>query len=352
MKKLILLSACALMFVACGNKTGGAATDADSTAQEVTAVPDSLNNVEAVIKQVKAVYAYFNNRKDGDPWLDAKFGSKEWQKTIAEVVKVDEKKREQDSEEEGFFVNEFDPWTFGLLSDTLSPENINAKLLENGMAEASFTLKGDDSEDNVCWWLKVEDGQWRVQTIFNADEDLLADMYYYLDEQKFLPTFDISKYLASMQKQADFPIRNYALYDFDHDGTPEVIASGKDTTWEMAAFSIADGKPTMLLNSFKSAFYVFGHGLGVQESCGTGCHTEEYCIVKNSRKDFNFGSFDQYDMEGNLIKEESSRYKGDKEISDEELGQLKKQLGAWVRIGFDWHKVQAPADNGISDYAE
>ena len=48
MKKTMIFAAVALLWVSCGNKTGGAATDADSTAMEVTEVSDSLNKeVEA-----------------------------------------------------------------------------------------------------------------------------------------------------------------------------------------------------------------------------------------------------------------------------------------------------------------
>ena len=53
MKKLMILAAAVLTLTACGNKAKNAATDADSTE-----IADTLNTVEAVVRQVNAVYGY------------------------------------------------------------------------------------------------------------------------------------------------------------------------------------------------------------------------------------------------------------------------------------------------------
>ena len=339
----MIFAVVALTWAGCGNKAGGASVGDGSTDQEVFDVPDTLNNVEAVIKQVKAAYDYMN--KENQLWLDTQFGTKEWQKTIAEVDKIEASGEEGDR----FFINGFIPWTFDLQEGNVQVKNIKAEILENGMAEATFTLANEVDEDvDMHWLLKVEDGQWRVQTIFDGDDDMLANMRNWLDDRKFNATFDINGYLTDMQEHAqilygdpDFQIHNYVLYDFDHDGTPEVIVSGEDTTWSMMAFSIADKDPKVLAFSEKTEFYIFEHGIGVIEGCGTGCESESYCFVKNSREDFSISAANYYDMRGELDTNESCRSKGDQQISDDEFEQLKKQLGAQVRTNFYWHDVAA-----------
>ena len=81
MKKIIFIAAIAAL-IACGNKSKEMAANANNLVQQKTEIPESLNNEEAVVKQVKAVYDYLNNRKEGEPWLDEKFGTKEWQQTM------------------------------------------------------------------------------------------------------------------------------------------------------------------------------------------------------------------------------------------------------------------------------
>lgn len=78
MKKLIFWTVAVLTWTACGNKTGGGTTDADST--QVFEVPDTLNSVEAVIKQVDAVYDYLDEMHqhytEGMPSLDERFATR------------------------------------------------------------------------------------------------------------------------------------------------------------------------------------------------------------------------------------------------------------------------------------
>ena len=76
MKKL-LITFVALSMMACGNKTKSEQPVADSTTVEI---PDTLYTVEAVIKQVNAVYEYWNQQRLHDdekaPTVDERFGSK------------------------------------------------------------------------------------------------------------------------------------------------------------------------------------------------------------------------------------------------------------------------------------
>ena len=60
MKKMIFLLFAFAVATSCGSKT--AAPDAESTVTDE--VPDSLNNVEAVVKQVNAVYDYWNKMRE------------------------------------------------------------------------------------------------------------------------------------------------------------------------------------------------------------------------------------------------------------------------------------------------
>ena len=133
MKKILLFAALILMTVGCGNKTGKAAGDVDST-ETVVEVPDTLNNEEAVIKQVKAVYEYLANRKEGQPWLDEQFGTKEWQQTMKALEKFDE------GRDDRFYSDGFDPWTQELYGGKWKPENIKANLFEDGKAMAKATM--------------------------------------------------------------------------------------------------------------------------------------------------------------------------------------------------------------------
>ena len=82
MKKIVIMMFALVAIISCGNKTNGAASDADSAV--VNEVPDTLNTIEAVEKQVDAVYEYWNELRthhdESEPTLDERFGSKEWQR--------------------------------------------------------------------------------------------------------------------------------------------------------------------------------------------------------------------------------------------------------------------------------
>ena len=88
MKRIVYFLVALMAMSACGNKTQQAPADADSTA--VNEVADSLNTVEAVVKQVNAVYDYWNewrqNYDENKPTVDDLFGSKEWKRVREEVA--------------------------------------------------------------------------------------------------------------------------------------------------------------------------------------------------------------------------------------------------------------------------
>jgi hypothetical protein len=127
MKKIIFIAAIAAL-IACGNKSKEMAANANNLVQQKTEIPESLNNEEAVVKQVKAVYDYLNNRKEGQPWLDEKFGTKEWQQTMQKLEMVDQRR------DEGFYADGFNPWSFEFYGEKVTAEDIKAEILPNGMA--------------------------------------------------------------------------------------------------------------------------------------------------------------------------------------------------------------------------
>ena len=51
-----------MMLMACGGQSKKETSDADST--QVFEVPDTLNTVDEVVKQVNAVYAYWNQQRE------------------------------------------------------------------------------------------------------------------------------------------------------------------------------------------------------------------------------------------------------------------------------------------------
>ena len=148
--------------------------DADSTA--VNEVPDTLNTVEAVEKQVNAVYAYWNEQREhydeNKPSIDELFGSKEWQQVRNEVIAID-----RECECGGFFdfgdEGPLDPWTYDCYEGYVSANDIQVKLQPNGTAEVRFLVKDAVTTKGIPmrWLMQMEDGQWRVANIFFEKED-------------------------------------------------------------------------------------------------------------------------------------------------------------------------------------
>ena len=162
-------------------------SDADSTA--VNEVPDTLNTVEAVEKQVNAVYAYWNEQREhydeNKPSIDELFGSKEWQQVRNEVIAID-----RECECGGFFdfgdEGPLDPWTYDCYEGYVSANDIQVKLQPNGTAEVRFLVKDAVTTKGIPmrWLMQMEDGQWRVANIFFEKEDnfdILMNMRAYVD---------------------------------------------------------------------------------------------------------------------------------------------------------------------------
>ncbi len=205
MMKKYYLMLFALIAVACGNKTNSAASDADST--EVHEAPDTLNTVEAVEKQVDAIYDYWNELREhydeNKPSVDERFGSKEWWQVRQQVAAID-----RECECGGFFdfgeEGPINPWAYDCYEGTVSANDIQVKLLPDGTAEVRFLVKDAVTTKGVPirWLMLEEDGQWRVANIFFEKDDnldILKNMRAYVDEMttknkasKELPAEDIN----------------------------------------------------------------------------------------------------------------------------------------------------------------
>ena len=181
---LILFAILAVAFV---SQSGSAAFAA------VNEVPDSLNTVEAVERQVDAVYAYWNELREhydeNKPSTDDLFGSKEWQRVRNEVAAID-----HECECGGFFETDeeegpLDPWTYDCYEGYVSANDIQVKLLPNGTAEVRFLVKDAVTIEGIPirWLMQVEDGQWRVANIFFENDDnydILNNMRAYVQNAK------------------------------------------------------------------------------------------------------------------------------------------------------------------------
>ena len=194
MKMIIMMMFALVAITSCGNKTkvstnrlNSAASDAESTV--VNEVPDTLNTVEAVVKQVDAVYAYWNELRqhydENKPSIDELFGSKEWQRVSNEVAAID-----RECECGGFFdfgdEGPLDPWTYDCYEGTVSADSIQVKMQPDGTAEVRFLVKDAVTIKGVPmrWLMQVEDGQWKVANIFFEKDDnldILMNMRAYVD---------------------------------------------------------------------------------------------------------------------------------------------------------------------------
>ena len=194
MKKIVMMMFAVVAITSCGNKTkvstnrlNSAASDAECNV--VNEVPDTLNTVEAVVKQVDAVYAYWNELRqhydENKPSIDELFGSKEWQRVSNEVAAID-----RECECGGFFdfgdEGPLDPWTYDCYEGTVSADSIQVKMQSDGTAEVRFLVKDAVTIKGVPmrWLMQVEDGQWKVANIFFEKDDnldILMNMRAYVD---------------------------------------------------------------------------------------------------------------------------------------------------------------------------
>ena len=193
----------------CGSKTNSSTSDADSTV--VNEVSDTLNIEETVEKQVKAVYAYWNEQREhydeNKPSMDELFGSKEWQRVCNEVIAID-----RECECGGFFdfgdEGPLDPWTYDCYEGAVRADSIQVKMQPNGTAEVSFLVKDAVTIKGVPirWLMQVEDGQWRVANIFFEKDDnfdILMNMRAYVDDAA-----------TQHEKEKETPADNINLSDY------------------------------------------------------------------------------------------------------------------------------------------
>ena len=232
--------------MACGGQTKKGTSDADST--QVFEVPDTLNTVEAVVKQVNAVYEYWNKQREhydeNAPSVDELFGTKEWQQ-----VREDAWAADRDCECGGFFdfgdEGPLDPWVYDCYEGIVSANDIDAKILTDGTAEVKFTVKDAVSTKGIPmrWQMRVEDGEWRVANIIFENDgglDLLASLRDYGREFKdkeavraFVEKFynewsgeDILNY--DYAKQHITPnLLKYLADSYDYDCEDECLATWK-----------------------------------------------------------------------------------------------------------------------------
>ena len=150
MRKSILMISAVMMLMACGGQTKNETSDEDST--QVFEVPDTLNTVEAVVKQVNAVYAYWNKQREHydekAPTVDELFGTKEWQQ-----VREDAWAADKDCECGGFFDfgdnGPLDPWVYDCYEGVVTAYDFDAEILPNGMAEVKFLVRDAVSTQGV-----------------------------------------------------------------------------------------------------------------------------------------------------------------------------------------------------------
>ena len=193
----------------CGSKTNSATSDADSTV--VNEVSDTLYIEETVEKQVKAVYAYWNEQREhydeNKPSMDELFGTKEWQRVRNEVIAID-----RECECGGFFdfgdEGPLDPWTYDCYEGAVRADSIQVKMQPNGTAEVSFLVKDAVTIKGVPirWLMQVEDGQWRVANIFFEKDDnfdILMNMRAYVDDAA-----------TQHEKEKETPADNINLSDY------------------------------------------------------------------------------------------------------------------------------------------
>lgn len=198
-----------VVITSCGSKTNSSTSDADSTV--VNEVSDTLNIEETVEKQVKAVYAYWNEQREhydeNKPSMDELFGTKEWQRVRNEVIAID-----RECECGGFFdfgdEGPLDPWTYDCYEGAVRADSIQVKMQPNGTAEVSFLVKDAVTIKGVPirWLMQVEDGQWRVANIFFEKDDnfdILMNMRAYVDDAA-----------TQHEKEKETPADNINLSDY------------------------------------------------------------------------------------------------------------------------------------------
>ena len=188
----ILFMILALVAITSCRNTGVPRQSEDGLAKEQeNEVSDTLNTVEAIEKQVNAVYAYWNEQREhydeNNPSIDELFGSKEWQQVRNEVAAID-----RECECGGFFdfgdEGPLDPRTYDCYEGAVSADSIQVKMLPDSTAEVRFLVKDAVTIKGIPirWIMQMEDGQWRFANIFFEKEDnfdILMNMRAYIDSE-------------------------------------------------------------------------------------------------------------------------------------------------------------------------
>ena len=190
---LVAVAFVAMAFVGCKyirGHTKSGVSDADSTV--INEMADTLNTIEAVERQVNAVYAYWNDLRehyDEDwPSVDERFGTREWWQVRQDVAAID-----RECECGGFFdfgdEGPLDAWTYDCYEGAIRADSIKVKMLAEGMAEVRFLVKDAVTIKGIPirWLMQVEDGEWRVANIFfekNNNLDIFLNMQAYISENK------------------------------------------------------------------------------------------------------------------------------------------------------------------------
>lgn len=354
MKKLLFCSVLVMTCAACGNKSGGPTSENDSTL--VTEVPDSLNSEEAVVRRVKTVYDYLDSRKEGQPSVDERFGTKEWRQLLDDVHKVD-----SECECGGFFdFGEEGPvsaWTYEFHQGGVFPDSIRATLLSTGKADVCFLIKDAKHVKGtpIRWLMSVEDGEWRVSDIVLPDSMYLVEaMKGYVRYSQFEQSFDFSKYEEAMLRDAyprysksaeDVRFKDYAFVDIDGDGLPEVWVRGDEGQDFQAVYSISGDSVCMLASADTRSEIIFYKGaVGYDGYYGDGRVCRGGTIVRNS------APAESYEMEYvfNIFSDEQEMLRetyflNNKMTTAEACETFASQLGDSVSVSPVWHSVPSYA---------
>ncbi len=306
MRKSISISAL-IMLMACGGQTKQETADADST--QVYEVSDTLNTVEAVVKQVNAVYAYWNELRghhdEKKPSVDERFGTKEWLQ-----VREDAWAADRDCECGGFFdfgdEGPLDPWIYDCYEGYVSANDIEAKILSNGTADVKFLVKDAVTPKGIPmrWQMRVEDGEWRVANIIFENDggiDLLASLRDY--GREFIDKETVRAFVEKFYNEW----RGEDILDYDYPKqyvTPNLLKYLADAyDYECEGECLATWK----------FFYEGGGDVGQLKSRQITARDGNHVLVENKYDNYEYDVFlkvikDGDDFKIDSLKQERSEY--------------------------------------------
>lgn len=342
-----------LLLIGCGGN-GQKNDSIDSTQADVVLDDheDSIRHTKEYIAQrIDTLYKY----KD-----DARFCSADFLSLDAQCSKF--------SHEMGYVYRDYDHWVVGQDIDKKWSYKIKEiKNITEASADVELTIHNFKNR-KVILNLVFERGDWFVddfhisfsgQDLGNVSEkaDMLTFIYTCNNEKidkQYGKTFDINKYLndmiAASELGDEIVFDKYALIDVDLDGTYEVQVHTLDDFYD-AVFSIADGKPVLLVCTDPHTMLdFFEHGVAAQGGCGTGCARGEFCIIKDSRPVCRTTWMDQYNMKGDKIDSESGYTVNDKGCDEETYMKAMSAIGKYVTFEPIWHPIEVRKT--LSDYAE